>query len=261
MTLLKRSQIHLLRTYQRQSNNMLRKYNLISASRRFLSFKTYPTPNQNALKFVSPERPISPLENKTFDFGSSLQAVHSPLALKIFKLPGVKSVMIGHDFITVNKQDHVNWAHLRPEVTELMDKFLTSDKEPVIIKELLESEKDSLAASEKDSEVVAMIKELIETRIRPAIQDDGGDIEYKAFDEETGTVFLKLQGACKSCSLSEDTLKGGIEAMLMHYIEEVREVVQILDPEEEIANKEFDRLEQKLKEKKESSPPPPPPSL
>lgn len=227
---------------------------------RFLSFKTFPTPNANALKFVSPERTISPLENKTFEFSTSLQAVHSPLALKLFKIDGIKSVMIGHDFLTVNKQDHVTWANLRPEVVDLLDSFLTSNNEPVITKELLEQgENDSLSASENDSEVVSMIKELIDTRIRPAIQDDGGDIEYKAFDEETGTVFLKLQGACKSCSSSEDTLKGGIESMLKHYIEEVREVVQILDPEEEIANREFERLEQKLKNRSPS--PPPPPSL
>lgn len=226
---------------------------------RFLSFKTFPTPNANALKFVSPELVISPLENKTFEFSTSLQAVHSPLALKLFKIDGIKSVMIGHDFLTVNKQDHVNWANLRPEVVDLLDSFLTNKTEPVITKELLEKG-DSLSAAEDDSEIVSMIKELIDTRIRPAIQDDGGDIEYKAFDEETGTVFLKLQGACKSCSSSEDTLKGGIEAMLIHYIEEVQEVVQILDPEEEIANREFERLEQKLKSRS-ASPPPPPPSL
>lgn len=225
---------------------------------RFLSFKTFPTPNANALKFVSPDLNFSPIQNKTFEFSTSLQAVHSPLALKLFKIDGIKSVMIGHDFLTVNKQDHVNWANLRPEVVELLDSFLTSKTEPVITKELLDKG-DSLTAAEDDSEIVSMIKELIDTRIRPAIQDDGGDIEYKAFDEETGTVFLKLQGACKSCSSSEDTLKGGIEAMLMHYIEEVREVVQILDPEEEIANREFERLEQKLKSK--SGSPPPPPSL
>lgn len=221
---------------------------LSRSSIRLLSFKTFPTPNENALKFVSPEKHISPLENKTFEFTTSMQAVHSPLALKLFRIPGIKSVMIGHDFLTVNKQDHINWANLRPEVVDLLDAFLTENNEPVITRELLDQgATDSLTASENDSEVVSMIKELIETRIRPAIQDDGGDIEYKAFDEETGTVFLKLQGACKSCSASEDTLKSGIQGMLQHYIEEVREVVQILDPEEEIALREFERLEQRLK--------------
>jgi Fe-S cluster biogenesis protein NfuA len=225
---------------------------------RFLTFQTLSTPNENALKFVSPTQ-IVPMENKTFEFTSSLQAVHSPLALKLFKLPGVRSVMLGPDFLTVNKQDHVNWAHLRPEVLSLLDKFLTEKREPVITKELVEAtEKEAAEADADDLEVVSMIKELIETRIRPAIQDDGGDIEYKAFDEETGTVFLKLQGACKSCSASEDTLKHGIESMLKHYVEEVQEVEQILDPEEEIALKEFERLEQNLKSKKNADALPPP---
>ena len=120
------------------------------------------------------------------------------------------------------------------------------------------TEKEAAEADADDLEIVSMIKELIETRIRPAIQDDGGDIEYKAFDEETGTVFLKLQGACKSCSASEDTLKHGIESMLKHYVEEVQEVEQILDPEEEIALKEFERLEQNLKSKKNAEALPPP---
>ncbi|KAL7664944.1 Scaffold protein Nfu/NifU N-terminal domain-containing protein [[Candida] zeylanoides] len=222
--------------------------------RRLLSFKTLNTPNPDALKFVSSEVPILPLENKTFEFNSTFQAMHSPLALKLFKLPGVKSIMLGPDFLTVNKQDYINWANLRPEVVEIMDKFLTAKEEPVITKELIrQTEQEAEQEEQDDSEIVGMIKELIETKIRPAIQDDGGDIEYKGFDEETGKVFLKLQGACKTCSSSEDTLKHGIESMLMHYIEEVSEVIQILDPEEEIAMKEFDRLEQHIKAKKSNS--------
>lgn len=222
--------------------------------KRLLSFKTLNTPNPDALKFVSLEVPILPLENKTFEFNSTFQAMHSPLALKLFKLPGVKSIMLGPDFLTVNKQDYINWANLRPEVVEIMDKFLTAKEEPVITKELIrQTEQEAEQEEQDDLEIVGMIKELIETKIRPAIQDDGGDIEYKGFDEETGKVFLKLQGACKTCSSSEDTLKHGIESMLMHYIEEVLEVIQILDPEEEIAMKEFDRLEQHIKAKKSNS--------
>mmetsp|Transcript_5339 Transcript_5339/g.5318 ORF Transcript_5339/g.5318 Transcript_5339/m.5318 type:complete len:241 (+) Transcript_5339:37-759(+) len=225
-------------------------------SRRFLSFKTLETPNPNALKFVSPECQILPIPSKTFEFTSTLQAIHSPLAIKLFKLPGVRSVMLGEDFLTVNKQDHINWTQLRPEVVDLLDAFLTSKKDPVVTNELIEESEKEVESSEDDLEVVSMIKELIETRIRPAIQDDGGDIEFKGFDEETGNVFLKLQGACKSCSSSEDTLKNGIEQMMKHYIDGVQEVIQILDPEEEIALKEFDRLEQKIKQKSQDSPPP-----
>lgn len=225
-------------------------------SRRFLSFKTLETPNPNALKFISPESQILPIPSKTFEFTSTLQAIHSPLALKLFKLNGVRSIMLGEDFLTVNKQDHINWAQLRPDVVDLLDGFLTSKKEPVVTKELIEESEKEIESSEDDLEIISMIKELIETRIRPAIQDDGGDIEFKGFDEETGNVFLKLQGACKTCSSSEDTLKNGIEQMMKHYIDGVQEVIQILDPEEEIALKEFDRLEQKIREKSQDSPPP-----
>lgn len=222
---------------------------------RLFSFQTYTTPNPNALKFVSKETQISPVENRTFEFTSSMQAVHSPLAFKLFKVPGVSSVMIGQDFFTVNKQDHILWANLSPDVISVVDKFLTEKLEPVITQELIEKSNDS-SPNDSDSEIVAMIKELIDTRIRPAIQDDGGDIEYKNFDEETGTVYLKLQGACKSCSSSEDTLKHGIESMLKHYIEEVNEVEQILDPEEEEALAAFAKLEAKLKNKQADNGPP-----
>lgn len=245
--------------FRLRQNTLQRVYNIkgYTNSRRWIAFKTLTTPNPDALKFVSPVDVI-PIENKTFEFTSTMQAMHSPLALKLFKLPGVRSVMLGKDFLTVNKQDYINWANLRPEVIELLDEFLTKKEEPVITKELIKKTEEEEVSSEDDLEIVSMIKELIETRIRPAIQDDGGDIEYKGFDEETGKVFLKLQGACKTCSSSEDTLKHGIESMLMHYIEEVQEVVQILDPEEEIAMKEFERLENSIKTKKsteESVPP------
>ena len=218
-------------------------------SRRFLSFKTLESPNPNALKFISPECQILPIPSKTFEFTSTLQAIHSPLALKLFKLHGVRSIMLGEDFLTVNKQDHINWAQLRPEVVDLLDGFLTSKKESVVTKELIRRARE-IESSEDDLEIVSMIKELIETRIRPAIQDDGGDIEFKGFDEETGNVFLKLQGACKTCSSSEDTLKNGIEQMMKHYIDGVQEVIQILDPEEEIALEKIRQIRAKDKTKK-----------
>lgn len=230
-------------------------------SRRLLSFKTYPTPNTNALKFVLSECEIIPF-SQTFEFTSSLQAIHSPLALKLFKLRGVSSIMLGKDFVTINKQDHINWAELRPQVVDMLDGFLSEKSNLTVTKELLEKARQELAQSaEQDSEVVSMIKELIETRIRPAVQDDGGDIQFMGFDAETGTVFLKLQGACKTCSSSENTLKHGIEAMMKHYIEEVTLVEQILDPEEEVALKEFDRLEQNLKSKRGEAEDRGPPSL
>lgn len=126
---------------------------------------------------------------------------------------------------------------------------------------------DTLGYDENDTEVVGMIKELLETRIRPAIQEDGGDIEFRGFDN--GNVLLKLRGACRTCDSSTVTLKNGIESMLMHYvsftshdfrkqnipdnklrqIEEVKGVIQVLDQEEEIAMQEFAKFEAKLKER------------
>lgn len=110
------------------------------------------------------------------------------------------------------------------------------------------TELDSLAYDENDSEVVGMIKELLETRVRPAIQEDGGDIEFRGFHD--GQVLLKLRGACRTCDSSTVTLKNGIESMLMHYIEEVKGVQQVMDQEEEMAMKEFAKFEEKLKQQK-----------
>ncbi|EEB08089.1 NifU-like protein [Schizosaccharomyces japonicus yFS275] len=103
---------------------------------------------------------------------------------------------------------------------------------------------------DSDSETVAMIKELIDSSIRPSIQEDGGDLEYRGFDEQTGTVYLKLRGSCRTCASSEITLKSGIQQMLMHYIPEVKNVEQQIDPEEEVAIEEFEKFEKKLREQK-----------
>lgn len=143
---------------------------------------------------------------------------------------GVTSVFYGTDFITVTKAADANWAHIRPEVFALITEAITSGQTIVNVVERKEGdvagaeggavgaeEKDSLSYDENDSEVVGMIKELLETRIRPAIQEDGGDIEFKGFDDE-GYVHLKLRGACRTCDSSTVTLKSGIEGMLMHYV-------------------------------------------
>lgn len=230
--------------------------------RRLIAIKTTTTPNENALKFVSTDgemlqdRGSSSLEIKNSD--ESL-IEHSKLAQRIFlQCPGVESLMIGDNFLTVNKDSMVHWNQIKPGVIELLTSQLASGEN--IVSDEFHTIRDADNAgyevnapkfelSEEDEEVSDMIDELIQTRIRPAIQDDGGDIQYRAYDPKTGTVYLKLQGACKSCSSSEDTLKAGIEGMLKHYVDEVTNVVQILDPEEEIALREFDKMEQKIQQK------------
>lgn len=133
------------------------------------------------------------------------------------------SVFYGPDFITVTKASDASWAHIKPEVFSLITQAVTSGETIVSTVEGTVgehpqegSEEDSLAINEEDDEVVGMIKELLETRIRPAIQEDGGDIELRGF--ENGIVMLKLRGACRTCDSSTVTLKNGIESMLMHYV-------------------------------------------
>jgi Fe-S cluster biogenesis protein NfuA len=133
---------------------------------------------------------------------------------------GVTSVFYGADFITVTKAGDANWAHIKPEVFSIITQAVTSGETIVTTVEAgadgEESVEDSLSYNEDDDEVVGMIKELLETRIRPAIQEDGGDIELRGFED--GIVMLKLRGACRTCDSSTVTLKNGIESMLMHYV-------------------------------------------
>ena len=138
-------------------------------------------------------------------------------------IDGITSIFYGSDFITVSKAADANWAHVKPEVFSLITEAVTSGEQIVHTVENKYAEagqdggqEDTLGYDENDSEVVGMIKELLETRIRPAIQEDGGDIEFRGFED--GNVLLKLRGACRTCDSSTVTLKNGIESMLMHYV-------------------------------------------
>lgn len=199
-------------------------------SRRTIFIQTENTPNPDALKFLPNHRVLPENINTPFieylNPRSTIAPPHpSPLAAQLMNIDGVTSVFYGTDFITVTKAADANWAHIRPEVFALITEAITSGQTLVNVTERKEGdeefleggEKDSLCYDENDSEVVGMIKELLETRIRPAIQEDGGDIEFKGFDEE-GYVHLKLRGACRTCDSSTVTLKSGIEGMLMHYV-------------------------------------------
>lgn len=165
------------------------------------------------------------------------------------------SIFFGVDYITVTKDSATPWAHVKPEAFAIINEYMVSGQPTVNTVEDRAgeagqggTETDSLAYSEDDDEVVGMIKELLETRIRPAIQEDGGDIDFRGFQD--GQVLLKLRGACRTCDSSTVTLKNGIESMLMHYIEEVKGVQQVLDEEEEVALREFAKFEEKLKAQK-----------
>ncbi|KAI1210651.1 HIRA-interacting protein 5 [Annulohypoxylon truncatum] len=226
---------------------------------RSIFIQTATTPNPDALKFL-PNHPVLPPGFPTtfveyMNPRSTIAPPYpSPLAAQLMNIDGVTSVFYGQDFITVTKSPDANWIHIKPEVFSLITEAITAGHEIINVSKKegeeqgQEASEDTLSYNENDSEVVGMIKELLETRIRPAIQDDGGDIEFRGFED--GYVRLKLRGACRTCDSSTVTLKNGIEGMLMHYIEEVKGVHQITDPEEEIAIQEFAKFEEKLRQQK-----------
>ena len=177
----------------------------------------------------------------------------SPLASQLLSVDGVSSVFFGADYITVTKYSSAQWTHVKPEVFSLITETISSGQPIVNDVKSSSTEKaydESTAKSsedydEKDTEVVTMVKELLETRVRPAIQEDGGDIEFRGFKDNK--VLLKLRGACRTCDSSTITLRNGIENMLQFYIPEVKGIHQVLDQEEEIALKEFAKFEEKLR--------------
>ncbi|XP_018524502.1 NFU1 iron-sulfur cluster scaffold homolog, mitochondrial [Lates calcarifer] len=193
---------------------------------RTMFVQTQDTPNPNSLKFL-PGRTV--LESGTMNFAGPRDAFCSPLARQLFRIDGVKSVFLGSDFITITKSDSsMEWKVIKPDVFAAIMDFFTSGL-PVVNEDSKPSA--DTAPSEDDDEVVAMIKELLDTRIRPTVQEDGGDVLYRGFED--GIVKLQLQGSCTSCPSSIITLKNGIQNMLQFYVPEVESVEQVKDEEEE----------------------------
>ena len=227
---------------------------------RSLYIQTQTTPNQNSLKFL-PGKAVLPADHPTVDFSSPKQAaLRSPLADALFHIDGVRGVLLAGDFLSVNVEDGSDWNVVKPEVYAAITDFYASNQ-PALKPQPAQPQQtaaSSTSAAAEDSEVVAMIKELIESRIRPAVQEDGGDIAFMGFDEATGVCSVQMQGSCKGCASSAVTLKNGIENMLMHYVPEVTAVEEWKDEElEAVSNEELKRLEEGLKkirqEKKETS--------
>ena len=182
--------------------------------------QTESTPNPATLKFL-PGREVMG-EGAVADFPSADQAGRSPLAKALFTIPEVSRVFFGSDFISVTKRDG-DWKHLKPAILGAVMEHFTQGL-PLLEGGAPESEESEENFSDEDSEVVAQIKELIETRVRPAVAQDGGDIIFKGFDGASGVVSLHLQGSCAGCPSSTMTLKNGIENMLRHYVPEVTAV-------------------------------------
>ncbi|TMW67098.1 hypothetical protein Poli38472_012214 [Pythium oligandrum] len=212
---------------------------------RSMFIQTESTPNPQSLKFLPGRVVLDERFTTGVDFTPGSEEVRrSALAKKLFQIDGVTRVFFGKDFISVTKQEDEDWDALRSEIfASIMDFFATGEEvmsdEPIVT--------DTTILPD-DDEVVAMIKELLESRIRPSVQEDGGDIFYKGFDEEKGIVKLQLAGSCAGCPSSSVTLKNGVENMLKHYIPEVRGIEEVTDDELKALNdQEFKSFEDKLR--------------
>ena len=180
-----------------------------------MEIQTEFTPNPSSLKFL-PGKIV--MGNGTADFRNTEAAKHSPLALNLFKIDGVEGVFFGSDFISITKNNNHEWEMLKPSISETIIEFYKSGAAIV----LQEEEDKTDTSNAEDNEAVIKIKEIIDTKVRPAVAKDGGDIIFQSFDN--GIVYLHMQGSCAGCPSSTATLKAGIENMLKHYIPEVREV-------------------------------------
>jgi Fe-S cluster biogenesis protein NfuA len=178
--------------------------------------QTEATPNPATLKFL-PGRPV--LEHGTLDMRDREEAANSPLAERLFDISGIGAVFFGADFIAVTKTDG-DWQQLKPAILgAIMEHFMSGA--PIVLGDAHSQAADEFF-EETDAETVATIKELIETRVRPAVANDGGDITFRGFKD--GVVYLAMKGACSGCPSSTATLRHGIENLLRHFVPDVTEV-------------------------------------
>ena len=179
--------------------------------------QTEQTPNPQTLKFL-PGKVV--MDDGTAFFQNIEESSNSPFAKRLFDVDGVQGVFFGSDFITITKSQSIDWQVMKPLILgSIMDHYNSGEE---TISKDKKNDNNSLKSDENDDDVVKQIKELLDTRVRPAVAMDGGDIVYDSFKD--GIVYLHMQGACSGCPSSTATLKMGIENMLKHYVPEVQEV-------------------------------------
>jgi len=179
--------------------------------------QTEATPNPATMKFLPGQDVLG--EGAAMDFPSRESAGASPLAERLYQIDQVGGVFLGSDFITVTKVDG-DWQHIKPAILGAIMEHFTSGAPLVTNPEAVKT----ISTSSEDSEIIGMIKELLDTRVRPAVAQDGGDIVFSSFDEPSGTVYLHMRGACAGCPSATMTLQHGIENLLRHYVPEVNSV-------------------------------------
>jgi NFU1 iron-sulfur cluster scaffold homolog, mitochondrial len=189
--------------------------------------QTEETPNPDTLKF-RPGRDVHP--DGPVEFATAEASEASPLAQALFRVKGVERVFFGADFVTVSRDSDIEWRHLKPSVLgAIMDHFTAGLPVMKPGAALPGASAPAASAYEGDAaQIVREIEDLLATRVRPAVAQDGGDIDFDRFDPDSGVVYLRLRGSCSGCPSSTVTLKQGIENMLKHYVPEVTRVEQAL---------------------------------
>lgn len=187
--------------------------------------QTEATPNPDSLKFIPGRDVLGAAGSRDFPDREEAAAA-SPLARALFEIEGVRRVYLGDDFITITKAASEDWAHLKPFVLGAIMEHFVADL-PVLRAHAAAAEDEEVYEGEA-AEIVDQIKDLIETRVRPAVAKDGGDIAFHSWEHDTGIVKLHMRGSCAGCPSSAMTLKAGIENMLRHYVPEVNAVEQVV---------------------------------
>ncbi len=187
--------------------------------------QTEATPNPDSVKFLPGQEVLA---SGIADYADAEAARgKSPLAEAIFAIEGVRRVFLGSDFVSVTKDSDFNWAHVKPFVLgAIMEHFVA--ERPVLTGAGEAEDGDEIVYEGEAAEIVEQIKDLIETRVRPAVANDGGDISFHSWEHEHGIVKLNMRGSCAGCPSSTLTLKNGIENLLRHYVPEVNAVEQVL---------------------------------
>jgi Fe-S cluster biogenesis protein NfuA len=186
--------------------------------------QTEDTPNPATLKFL-PGRDVVGEGGTIVEIARGGDVSRAPLAEMLFMIPDVERVFFGTDYISVTRNEDAQWKHLKPAVLGAIMDFYVAGGQP-LLEQLQSGEVEEHVYEGETLEIVEQIKELIELRVRPAVAQDGGDIVFRHFDEEDGSVYLEMRGACAGCPSSTMTLKSGIENLLKHYVPEVTRVEQ-----------------------------------
>ncbi|CAG9311794.1 unnamed protein product [Blepharisma stoltei] len=184
---------------------------------RSIFIRTQKSPNPAFLQFYPGSTVI---EEGTIDYPSLRLAANCPLAVQLFQIEGVSRVFLSKDYVGIGKSQEKNWENLKPLIFEVLMDYFSSGKS--VISDVPQDEDTKI--NDTDSEDLAMIKEIIEYRVKPFVRDDGGDVRFLSFDEEAGVVTLEMRGSCAGCPSSAVTLKNGIEKMLTHYVPKVKKV-------------------------------------